>query len=189
MLPENTLSSTPIPGVFTGARYNLITITTDYEDGGIGINDASQGLLYQQWKAQLVGEEILLSAPNTPEFTAYTGTNITEISFTFDQNMRFTLAFIQAGQAKLFWYDTTVSSMVVTVLASDVVNPRLTLDDKRINQSASSDIILAYKRGTGLYYRQQRDRYTIEYLLATGITQRLNKIGFSNKLRLQFYLQ
>jgi hypothetical protein len=187
MLPNNQLSEIPVPGTFVGGRALPITTVTDYEDGGIGLNDASQGTQYQIWKARLVGDDVLLSAPNTPEFVVYSAGGITEISFTFDQLMRFALAFVQGGQSKLLWYDTSVSSTVITVLASDVTNPRVVLDDKRINQSASSDIILAYKRGTSLYYRQQRDRFTVEYLLATNITQKLNKIGFSNKLRLQFY--
>lgn len=193
MMPDNALSTEPVPSGFVGARAGAITKTIDYEDGGIGIQDPSAGFLYQRWRARLLEagtpqSKVLLSAPNAPEFTLIELPGLTEISISFDQNMRPVLAFMQAGTAKLRWFDPVVSAQVITEIGPDVITPRVSLDDKRkiaTRDSQVNDVILAYVRGGNLYYRQQRDRYSVERLLATAVTP-LIKIGFSRGLRLQF---
>lgn len=197
MIPNNTLSSSPVPAAFYGGRNNIVTRTKDYEDGGIAIQDPSQGLLYQVWTATLLnpgtaGSTVRVSAPTVPEFTMYQAPNITEISFSFDQSMRPVLAFVQNGTAKLWWYDSTIASQTVTDIGTGVVTPRVAMDDKRklaSNDYALSDVILAYIKNRNLYYRQQRDRYTIEYLLDTDVANGLIKIGFGVNLRMQFMLE
>jgi hypothetical protein len=44
-------------------------------------------------------------------------------------------------------------------------------------------------RGTSLYYRQQRDRYEVEYLLKTGLNAKLVRVGMNKGYRLQFMLE
>ena len=189
MLPGNVLSTQEVRGTMTGARAMAVTKYIDYEDGGVAINDSSQGNQYQVWRARLIRDQVLLSAQNTDEFVLYEAPGITEISFTFDQNMRPVLSFMQAGRAKLRWYDPSAGGQVVTDLPATAITPRVILDDKREKQSSLSDVIIAYVRDGGLYYRQQRDRYQIERLLASGITSGLLRIGFSDQLRLQFMME
>jgi len=193
-IPGNTLSSSPVPAAFFGGRNNIITKTQDYEDGGVALQDPSLGLLYQIWSATLLnpgtaGSVVMASAPSVPEFVLYQAPNITEISMSFDQNMLPVLAFVQDGTAKLRWYDSTVESQVVTPIGADVFTPKVSLDDKRKIASANNDVILAYIKNRNLYYRQQRDRYGVEYLLATDVANGLIKIGFGVNLRLQFMLE
>jgi hypothetical protein len=189
MLPDNVLSSQVVPGNFTGARAMAVTRYIDYEDGGIALNDSTQGNQYQVWRARLIRNQVLLSAQNTAEFVLYEAPDITEISFSFDQNMRPVLSFVQAGRAKIRWYDPVASAQVVTDLPASAITPKVLLDDKRQTQTSRSDVILAYVRDGGLYYRQQRDRYLVERLLATGITSGILRIGFSDQLRLQFMME
>ncbi len=206
MMPQNTLSTLPVRARFTGAAGLGITRTICYEDGGIGIQDPSRGLLYQRWRARLIDDDVLLSAPNTPEFVMFSGTDITEISFTFDQNMRPVLAFVEAGVAKLRWFDPVPNEQVIVNIGSGVITPRMTMDDKRFVGSAgfsTNDIILGYMRDGALYYRQQRDRFTVEYdptepmpepqrtEMRAEIAKRtgLIKIGMNRQLRLQFMLE
>lgn len=189
MLPDNVLSSVPVRGNLTGARAMAVTRYIDYEDGGVALNDSSMGSQYQVWRARLIRNQVLLSAPNTPEFVLFQGSGISEISFTFDQNMRPVLAFVQAGQPKIWWYDPSSSGQVVTNLPASAITPRVILDDKRAQENSISDVILAYVRNGGLYYRQQRERYLIERLLASGITSGILRIGFSDQLRLQFMME
>jgi hypothetical protein len=47
-------------------------------------------------------------------------------------------------------------------------------------------VIFAYIRGDALYYRQQRDRYQQERLLAGSVPGALNKIGMNAENRFQF---
>lgn len=193
MMPGGVLSTASVPARFLGARSLAITNTIDYEDGGIGIQDPSEGLLYQRWRARLFdpGEpysKVMLSAPNTPEFTLLELPGLTEISISFDQSMRPVLTFVQAGVAKLRWFDSLAGGQVITDLGAGVVTPRVSYDDKRFiatNGYQTSDVILAYVRDGNLYTRIQRERFTVEHLLATGVKP-LVKIGMSRALRLQF---
>lgn len=193
MMPDNVLSSQPVPTRFFGARSLAVSKTVDYEDGGIAIQDPSRGLNYQRWKAILresgrSTSYVLMSAPNTPEFVVASIPNMTEFSFTFDQNMQPTIAYVAGGASYLRWFDSTISGFTVTNLGAGVITPRVTYDDKRTlatNGYQTSDVILAYVRDGNLYTRMQRDRYGVEYLQETGVKP-LVKIGFSRGLRLQF---
>lgn len=189
MMPDNVLSTEPVVGRFVGARALAVTNFIDYEDGGVAVNDTSQGHTFQIWRARLIRERVMLGAPNTPEFVLYEGAGITEISFAFDQLMRPVLAFMQAGQPKILWYDSSVPGQVVTNLPAGTITPRVILDDKRVTQAQASDVILAYVRSGNLYFCQQRERFTVERLLATGLESGILRIGFSNRLRLQFMME
>jgi hypothetical protein len=190
MMPENQLSLSPVPRPFIGARSLPITKIVDYEDGGIALNDSSQGLLYQRWRALLLnpGEAdsyVQLDAREVPPSVLVELPGLTEISISFDQLMRPTLAYVQAGVAYIRWFDSLESAYVTDLIGADIATPRVSLDDKRAGQSDKSDVILAYVRAGNLYYRQQRDRYAVERLLQTGVKP-LIKIGFTRGLRLQF---
>lgn len=186
-IPEGRLSSEPVEGRYIGAASFATNDLLDYEDGGIGIQDPSEGLNYQRWMARVIngGTGIALSADNTPEFTLIEGEDITHVALAFDSNMRPVVAFVDGGMAKLYWYDTSVSENVITEYPN-IQNPRLTTDDKRAMQSGIRDVIFAYQRNGGLYYRQQRDRYQAEYLLQESAPGVLKKVGMTNRLRLQF---
>jgi hypothetical protein len=186
MLPDGVLSTIPIPGLFLGSRMLFVSPTRDYEDGGIALNDPSQGLQYQRWRCRIFGDYVVLDAEEVLPQVIFVGAELTECSIAFDQSMRPALAVVEAGQAKLQWFDTSVGEQVITFLDPDVVTPRVTLDDKRNRQSEIADVILAYVRLGGLYYRQQRDRFLIEYLLDAGPHTGINKIGMNKHFRLQF---
>lgn len=193
MMPDNVLSTTPVPGRFVGARAGATSKIIDYEDGGIAIQDPSEGLLYQRWTARLfksdmVDSYVALSAREVPEFVWLTVPYMTEISFSFDANMQPVVAYVAEGQAFLNWFDSDDSVYKTTALAAGVITPRVSLDDKRYvasNGYRISDVILGYIRSGNLYYRQQRDRYSVERLLKENVKP-LIKIGFTPGLRLQY---
>jgi hypothetical protein len=192
-LPDNVLSTTAVVSTFVGARAQDLPrapVFIDKEDGGVAIGDASQGHRYQEWRAIISGDgtEIAIEADSAPPSVLYSGAGITEVSLSFDQNMRPALAFVEGGVAKLQWFDTQVGQQVVTEYpgASD---PRIILDDKRVWQTQNNDLIFAYIRNGALYYRQQRDRYTIERLLLAQLpegTVRFEKMVFGANYRLHF---
>lgn len=186
MMPDQVLSSTTIPGEFIHGDTLPFNPLVDYEPGGVALNDASQGLFGKLWTLQVVSDIFLLSAADVSPVALFTRAGTTECSLAFDQNMRPTIAFVAAGQATLWWYDSIAEAQVFTDLAAGVSNPRVTLDDKRPMQSEVSDVILAYLRAGALYFRAQRDRYEVEYLLASGVQRSLRRISMNNKLRLQF---
>lgn len=167
MIPTGGLSSTPQPASFSERVNSTLQPLIDYEMGGRAINDTSAGLQYQLWRVRVDEDVVYLGPDGGNEQPAFIRPGITEVALAFDQNMQPVIAFTQGGQAWLWWFDGTVPGMVFTSILG-AVNPRVTLDDKRRGQTASSDVILAYLRAGSLYYRQQRDRYQTEYLLTAN---------------------
>lgn len=188
MLPQNALSTNPVVGNFIQGRAQTVNLLVDYESGGIGLNNPSAGMLYQIWKGELLNlRDIYISAPNTPRtHLVSTGFACTEISIAFDQNMRPHVAYMDGSFARFYWFDPTIPGPAILTLPAGSRNPKVTLDDKREIHSSDSDIILAYMRGTSLYFRFQRERYLIERLLKTNVVGDLLKIGMADSSRVQF---
>jgi hypothetical protein len=194
VIPSNRLSTEPHPADFYDAdAIEPANRTTDYELGGIGLNDPSAGLQYQIWVATYDPDtgDVSLEAPNTVQTVIFNALEVTELSLAFDQNMRPFFAFVQNGQAKFRWYDTVLGANRITDLDPSDISPRCCLDDKRELQvtQGNVDIILAYVRNNNLYYRQQRDRYEVEYLLKEEVNGVLLRVGMNKEYRLQFYLE
>ena len=188
MLPFDYLSPTVKSSDFQYGDSLGTTNLLDYEMGGTALNDASNGLLVKLWKIELVANDVVVSASGVSDTTLFSGSGISELSFTFDQNMNPFVAFVQSGQAKYYWYDPSLSSYQTVSMASTVKYPRVCMDDKRPDMTTldKNDIILAYINNGNLYYRIQRERFLTERLLASSVTGKLIKIRMNNANRLQF---
>lgn len=188
MIPLQVLSSSPVIGEYLTPDNFDVQALVDYELGGIALNDPSKGNNYQIWKLEYVSGHVFISAPNTPRTILFSRAYITDISLAFDQNMHPFVSFTEADQSKFWWYDTLTASQIFTNLPAGSQYPKTCLDDKRTTQTITSDIILAYIRNKTLYFRAQRDRFLIEYLLAININARLDKLGMTTQNRVQFKL-
>jgi len=201
-LPNNKVpSNPPMPDTFEYLQYGGIenaTFTEDYELGGVALSDSSQGQQVRVWKVRISegGKYILLGAEGVPEILKYEAAafgTLTEVSLAFDQNMKPTIAFVEAGQAKFLWYDSAVEAEVITTLATDVKNPRVSLDEKRPDFGTTNDVILSYlienadHTSQNLYVRVGRDRYTVEYLIQSGVS--INNILWKTGMNLSFRFQ
>lgn len=186
MLPDNKLSTLSQPSTIIGGRRFQGGLKTDFESGPIAFSDTSQGLYYQVWYGQAFEDRISLWTDTVDKIQVVSGTNITELSFTFDQNGRPSVLYLQYGLMKLFWYDSSLGGEITTTFSTGNISPKIFLDDKRGTQSGNSDMIIGYIRNTNLYYRQQRDRFLVEYLLARDVIGRLERFGMGRNLRLQF---
>lgn len=198
-LPDLVFATQSIPATFIGGRAFPVQKHIDYEWGPIAISDPSKGGMYQIWRARMENNFVYLSAPNVPEFVLLDLPGVTEISFTFDQNGRHIFVYVQADVVKMHWYDTALGDYTTTTYEGDLVTPRITLDDKREMQRGISDVVLFYvkpvrnEQGTitagTLYMRMQRDRYLIEYPMATSLTGGIVKCGMMNNWRLGVQLE
>lgn len=200
MLPGDGTPSTIIEvAPFIPPRNILSGPTVSWELGGVGLNDTSMGLMYQNWKAYFDSSEVgnvYIKPDNGPAVLWQTFPGITELSLTFDQNMNPFLAYVQDGIARFRWYDTSTGTYIITDLESGAITPRASLDDKRALATieGSSDILLMYIVGTALYYRQQRDRYGVIYTLDSSlgtkvISPSLVNVGMNEEERFQWYIQ
>ncbi len=181
MLPDYILSNSPVADQFIVPTSGLLL---DYEWGGVGLQNPSLGLNYQVWQLRYDAGNLVVSAPNTGPIILFYMVGITELSLAFDQNMRPVVAYKKNDNSYLWWYDSTVGTMITTVFVG-CKRPRVSLDDHRENQIAVSDVVLAYLKVNKLCYRLQRDRYLIEYELIDGIYD-LKQIGMMKNYRFGF---
>jgi hypothetical protein len=189
-LPDNALSSTPVASPLIAPDSDpRADFSEDYERAGVAVNDPTQGLDVKTWRGWTDGTSVFVAPLPTlsPVTTVVTGANITEVALSFDQNMEPTVAYVEGGMVKLRWYDSQAGSTVTTSWLG-VRSPMLTLDDKRATAGSTSDIIFAYIRDGQARYRQQRDRYNVEYTLGPvpGPSSRLLRVGMGVNNRLQF---
>lgn len=168
--------------------------TIDYEMGGIGLQDPSQGLLVQQWRAWYERDEmsVYVESPNTPPTKIFYQESLVWLSFSFDQNMRWSAVYtLQDDKSYLRWYDSFSGDYAITPLDEGVITPFLTLDDKRDIMLGTSDIILAYIQNQTVYVRVQRERFQLAHVWAEDIPKDwiIRNFGMSNKLRLQMEIR
>lgn len=190
MLPDNVLSSEYVPGDFIPPDDKRRTLTKAWQLGGAAIGDTSEGLQNRVWVCETDGFNINVypetSAGDTVVIT--TDFSISEVSLAFDQNMRPVIAYVAGSMAKLYWYDSTAEANVTTELPG-VISPMVALDDKRdsATNAGTSDVIFAYIKNGGFFYRQQRDRYTVERELAeVAPGRRIWRMGLGTGLRMLF---
>ncbi|MGP5531231.1 hypothetical protein ACTXMK_05425 [Psychrobacter celer] len=187
-LPEPVVINDGITAPFLYPRSKSYLPTESWDNGGVALSDPSEELTKYVWKAWTDGTSIKVKRDDLDDYHAVLmDTNITEIDLTFDQNMRPCIAYVANGISKLYWYDTQEAKQVIDEYP-DITNPRVSLDDKRRFNVANSDIIFAYQKGDTLCYRVQRERYTVERVLATNSKRRiLWRIGMGRNNRFLFY--
>jgi len=197
MMPGNVLSTMPIVAPFlsprTTFRSSALAGMTDLHPGGIAIGDPSQGLNYQTWSATADnGGNILVQAPNTGgPILILSNVGAIWVALAFDQNARIFLAYVtNQGNAYYYWFDTLISAYKTSLLGPGIPRVFAALDDIRPLEIASSDVILAYIKSVdgNLYFRQQRDRFGIEYNLGVAPAN-LVQMWMNHVNRLQFAFQ
>jgi hypothetical protein len=198
MFSPATLSNpSPIFSLYIPPDGDPITELTDVELGGIGLQDPSQGLQVQDWTLTIVPNglngDFYLSAPNFPSTLLFSRVNVTWGRLAFDQNMFPIISYVDQYGAGYYWYDPIAHAYAFVVMDPAVRTPCVTMDDKRPIPTlvGSNDVILAYMKGNGLYYRIQRERYGTEYLLKLDMTTLIPNpslwmVGMNEGMRLQF---
>lgn len=196
MNPAKSLIQPAIINAYLSPDELPVTPLEDWELGGIGLFDPSQGLEVQTWHMTVQGTglttSVWVSAPNTPDTKLFDLAGVTWARLAFDQNMHPVVSYMASGFAGFYWYDPTIPGNTFTALPTTAINPCVTMDDKRAVQTllGNNDVVMTYVSGPNLYYRLQRDRYGVEYVWYSNITNILsnpfvNKIGMNDSLRLQ----
>lgn len=190
MLPDHVLSSQTIRSTFKYPRNIPREDLVDYSLGGVGLNDASEGLETNAWRGSLSDGEITLETTGVEPVVVFTNPSVIRFSFTFDQNMNPFIAFDTENTSHYYWFDSLTSDYVLSTLPVGSKYATAALDETRNRLTGTSDVILAYLRDGSLYFREQRDRYLNEYLLESGLDNyKIYQIGMNNVLRFQFQLR
>ena len=191
MIPGNIFTPTPIIGDFLYLQDLPYSPLTQTVMGGTALNNAVDGRLVKPWTVFYTPD---LLVPTTGVIQvqpsdggvvlAITADNVLTVSLAFDANMAPVIAWTTSADANLYYYDTLTSTYITRVF-SGITSCRVCVDDPLKFYTSQSDVIFGYTINGNLCYRQQRDRYDIEYIIQP-IAGSLTKLGLSSLNRLQF---
>lgn len=188
MLPNDitVLMEAPLEFAEPQVRNTAFSPLKYYARGGRAIGDTSQGLNTTDWTFELTDTQ--LSANGVALFDIPTKDALYRISGAFDRNMQPQLTWLDTvtRQGTFRWWDTLTASYTLLHLAG-VTDMVCFHDDVRDEAGASSDVILTYVRAGRVYYRQQRNRYMIEYEVA-GLRRirAINRVGMTKANRVMW---
>ncbi|HEY0955838.1 MAG TPA: hypothetical protein VGE36_13820 [Roseateles sp.] len=192
-LPENMASSVPVVSALLAPDTpTKASRLVDFELGGVALGDASQGVQVRAWRAYIDGAMVCVAPypEGSPATELFSADGVTELALSFDQLMHPTVAFVQDGMTKLYWYDSLEAGQVTTSFPG-ASSPMVCLDDKRPLQvqAGVTDVLFFYVLDGELCYRQQRDRFTVERVLAPlAGASRITGAGMGANGRVQVFL-
>lgn len=191
-LPDNKSSKNPEISDFVYPDSEPNRNFLVYELGGVDLQNPSEGLNGYIWRLRYTDLNIVLERDHMKTYTIMENIKgLESLDLAFDQNMNAYIAYEKEGSSFLYWFDPDISQYKTSVF-HNTRSPRLTLDDKRLQQLLYSDVILAFIRDNGdLVYFQQRDRFTIERILNRDVPPDtyLQRIGMTESNRLLFEIK
>ena len=157
-----------------------------YTLGGATIGESKTDLNTHTWYGYLDGKAIKIKRVDlNDEHTILEAENITELDFTFDQNMRPVVTYVSNNKPYIYIYDANKFTSIA--LDERFKYPKVELDNKILKSLPSSDVILGYTYEGKLCYRMQRDRFLIEYVVGQNkLKTILQKIGITTDGRFAF---
>lgn len=170
MIPDERLSTELVYAPFRELVRSVDEFTVDYELGGVALSNPTQGFYGWQWYARVFeNNQVQVRRDGQDWQTLFTRAgDVTEIALAFDTNMRPFITFIEDGEGWFWWFDPVPNQQVFVALPDNSRHPRACLDEKRDIFIGTADTILAYFRDDLLCFRALRDRFEIEYYLASG---------------------
>ncbi|WP_368880693.1 hypothetical protein [Shewanella algae] len=140
----------------------------ELEIGPNNLNNSDGGLKESIWLFEFDGSAVTAAKYNSDigEFeqghVLFESSNIVNLSATFDQLGRPLVFYDTGSELFLYWYDPVLGDNTTTILGVGAY-PFATFDMRWDTSNGTSDAILFYIRNGVIYYRYQRDRYSIEY--------------------------
>lgn len=194
-LPTNNVMVPHSKYPYIDVGYRELPFNIAESMGGVDLNDPSEGLNVYTWKAwwDPVTEVIYIVHPVTSTLIpTRTVVGLQSLSFAFDTNMQPAIAYEGVGGSFIYFFDSSSGSFTTFSLPFGSRSMHMYHDIKRYTSlpSNTTDALLFYLRGDKLFSRQQRDRYAVEYQLATlaSDTCRIRKLGLNSDYRIQMEL-
>lgn len=172
MLPENSLSTSPVEDVLT-----LPLRTSELEDFCI---DPTTGLMT---RAYYNGKAILLQKGSLT-VQLLTAAGVTSLGYAVDKNNFPVLAYTRYGTTSVQYRDYVTMAVKTLNLGSAVKHPRLSREKLRQKGLSSNDVILAYIKGNNLCTRAHSQAFNEE----TSLRQSSNlwQVSLMQNRRLAF---
>lgn len=178
MLPDNSLSATPVRDSFVVPDRDSLLV--DYS-----LHPLTRNLV----TCSYVNGQVTYEHQDQTHHVVMLEDSVESISFTLDLNLRPLLVYVKHNKTYMYWFNSSIGKMDTTEWGVDYKFPQVALDEIREENSSQSDVIFAYIRDNELCIRYQRDRFTIQTILAEA--PRLKQIGMlvNNRFGFNTYLR
>lgn len=196
-IPLGAFTPTPVISPYLPPLTDDYNPTTMRCTGGVAINDGTQGREVQFWTVAYDGTNINVSDSGGTIRFQLAVAGVLSVSLAFDSNMAVALGYMRADGAYCYFFNGQ-ANQYQTVHVAGVTSCRIAVDKTSAFFSGQSDVIFAYvsSGGTLVHWRQQRDRYAIEYTVPTSAApvitadNPLIKLGpsLANRLQFEFYV-
>lgn len=143
-----------------------------FTTGPVDFLNADEGLFARAWRVRCDNDlkKIFISRANADntdwepeiELLTFVGDPFDEVDIAFDQQGNVAVSGSRGTEIWLYFYDPTIPGYAFTLIAEGRT-PRIALDNPF--GEGDTDVLLFYVNATNdsIVYRQQRDRYEIEY--------------------------
>jgi hypothetical protein len=183
---ENKWTNVPAYAPFLAPYNEPYTPHSQNILGGTALNRGNEGRMVKIWNISYENEIIKIKPSDGDVVWQRGEPGIKSLSCAFDNNMSQVIGWRKDTGCALYYYDTTIQQFRVRDFP-DATACRVCVDDPRDFYNAQSDVMFIYTSGNRLYYRQQRDRYDIEYFIG-NTTKILKRAGPNVGYRLQIEL-
>lgn len=156
--------------------------------GGAQLNDAQLGINVQDWDGRVLSDVFYVSSPTHAESSIIPVVGAKTATFAFDRNMQPVVCWNTDTNSKLYFFNS-LTDQFETMVLTGIKRAMVFHDDVRDSATARSDVLMVYQKNTGLYYRQQRDRYAVEYLIRSIVAGQLASCGMGVANRLVFKME
>ena len=185
-IPGNAITPAPIVTAFTAPADEPYTPLYQKVWGGTAIGNGVAGRRVKYWEVSYETGSIRVRPVGGAEAFSLRVAGVLACSLAFDQNMGVVLAWQTVSGSSIYFYGNTGS--YTTLEVAGATSCRIAVDDLRQESTASSDVIFAYTLNNTLYWRQQRENYTIQRTVG-ATTRQLKKLGMNVGNRLQLLLE
>lgn len=140
-------------------------ITSAMVYGGVAVSDVSEGIHSYVWSVHCVDNRLYLCRGEEERFLYIeVEESIKWVDLAFDINMNTVITYSTNSGTYLRYYSTVIGKYD-TIHFTDIRTPSLLLDSNADYLDSDADVIFMYFKGSDLFYRVQKERYTNEYLL------------------------
>lgn len=175
----------PMPGTFMyqvrAERDQLV----DFEQGGIALNDGSQGTNVKLWSGVYAGGDFVLSAAGVAPTIIWSTPGVIRFGFSFDQNMEPVIAWEDAAGAHVRFFGAN-HQFDIQDLETGATNVCISADDNRAFNTTNRNVILGYNVGDSLNARVQFESYATPHVLDGAFPYALTACGPGTEYRYRY---
>ena len=189
-VPLDTFTPEPVTAAFLPPLDESYTPLSMRATGGIAIGDGSQGREVQFWTVSYGSDDVISVQPEMSGIAGFelVVEGMLSVCLAFDSNRAVALSNLTADGGYQYFFNGLVDDYQ-TNYYPNITSCRVAVDKTTEFFNAQSDVIFAYTDTSDeVHYRQQRDRYEIEYDVGSSAGWELIRLGPSNDNRLQLQL-